>query len=114
MLTIDALREFGADVDDGLARCMNNESFYLMLVRKAAETERLSQLEIQLQAGDLDAAFETAHALKGLYANLSLTPLTKPVSELTELLRNRTDTDPSALLAEAKAQFEKLCSLAAE
>lgn len=23
MLTIDALREFGADVDDGLARCMN-------------------------------------------------------------------------------------------
>lgn len=114
MLTIDALREFGADVDDGLARCMNNESFYLMLVRKAAETERLLQLEIQLQAGDLDAAFETAHALKGLYANLSLTPLTKPFSELTELLRNRTDTDHSALLAEAKAQFEKLCSLAAE
>ena len=114
MLTIDALREFGADVDDGLARCMNNESFYLMLVRKAAETERLSQLEIQLQAGNLDAAFETAHALKGLYANLSLTPLTKPVSELTERLRNRTDTDHSALLAEAKAQFAKLCSLAAE
>ena len=114
MLTIDAVREFGADVDDGLARCMNNESFYLMLVRKAAETERLSQLEIQLQAGDLDAAFETAHALKGLYANLSLTPLTKPVSELTELLRNRTDTDHFALFAEAKAQFEKLCSLAAE
>ena len=50
MLTIDALREFGADVDDGLARCMNNESFYLMLVRKAAETERLSQLEIQLRS----------------------------------------------------------------
>ena len=114
MLTIDALREFGADVDEGLARCMNNESFYLMLVRKAAETERLSQLEIRLQAGDLDAAFETAHALKGLYSNLSLTPLTKPVSELTELLRNRTDTDHSALLAEAKAQFEKLRSLAAE
>ena len=64
--------------------------------------------------GENGALLFTAHALKGLYANLSLTPLTKPVSELTELLRNRTDTDHSALLAEAKAQFEKLCSLAAE
>ena len=35
MLTIDALRGSGADVDDGLNRCMNNESFYLRLVGKA-------------------------------------------------------------------------------
>ena len=32
MVTIDALRQMGADVDDGLARCMNMESFYLDLV----------------------------------------------------------------------------------
>ena len=36
MLTIDALRAYGADVDDGLRRCMNNEGFYLKLVEKAA------------------------------------------------------------------------------
>lgn len=46
-----------------------------------------------------------------MYANLSLTPLTKPVSEITELLRGRTETDYSPLLAEAKVQFEALCSL---
>ena len=90
MLTIDKLREFGADVDEGLARCMNNEDFYLMLVGKAIDDKRLSLLEQQLARKDLDAAFETAHALKGMYANLSLTPLTKPVSEMTELLRSRT------------------------
>ena len=49
--------------------------------------------------------------LQDLYANLSLTPLTKPVSEMTELLRSRTDTDYSALMEEAAAQFARLCSL---
>ena len=111
MLTVDNLREYGADVEEGLKRCMNNESFYLMLVGKALDDNRLGQLEQQLSAKDLDGAFESAHALKGMYANLSLTPLSKPVSEMTELLRSRTDRDYSGLLAEAKSQFEKLKSL---
>ena len=111
MLTIDKLKHYGADVDEGLARCMNMEDFYITLVGKVLEDNRLPLLEQQISEKKLDAAFETAHALKGMYANLSLTPLTKPVSEITELLRSRTDTDYSALLAEAKAQFEALCSL---
>ena len=111
MLTIENLRDFGADTDEGLMRCMNKEDFYVMLVGKAVDDKRLSELERQLSAGDLDAAFETAHALKGLYANLALTPLTKPVSEMTELLRSHTDADYSGLLSEAKSQYEKLCSL---
>ena len=111
MMTVEALRAFGADVDDGLARCLNKEDFYLMLVKKAAEDRRLSLLAEQIEQKDYAAAFETAHALKGMYANLSLTPLTKPVSEMTELLRSRTDTDYSALMEEAAAQFEQLCSL---
>jgi hypothetical protein len=35
MLTIDKLREFGADVDEGLSRCMKMEDFYIGLVKKA-------------------------------------------------------------------------------
>ncbi len=111
MLTIDTLKEFGADTSEGLARCMNNESFYLMLVKKATQDKRLELLEQQIIDKDLDAAFESAHMLKGMYANLSLTPLTKPVSEMTELLRSRTDTDYSALLNQAKENFARLCSL---
>ena len=113
MLTIDALREFGADVDDGLARCMNNESFYLMLVRKAAETERLSQLESQLQAGDLDAAFEAAHSLKGVLGNLALTPIYTPVYEITELLRERRDIDYSSYLKTISDKRKELSGLLA-
>lgn len=111
MLNIDVLKEFGANTDEGISRCMGKEDFYLMLVGKVINDKRLTALESQLKEKDLTTAFETAHALKGMYANLSLDPLTRPVSEMTELLRSRTDTDYTALLEEAKSQFEKLCSL---
>ena len=60
----------------------------------------------------LDAAFESAHALKGVAGNLSLTPLYEPLVSITELLRAREDTDYSNLLNEILMQrdkLEKLC-----
>ena len=111
MITLDKLSEFGADVKDGLMRCMNKEDFYLMLINKALSDTRLYELEQQINAKELEAAFETAHTLKGMYSNISLTPLTVPISKMTELLRSGTDTDYTALLEEAKTQFRKLCDL---
>ena len=32
MLTVEKLKEYGADTGEGLNRCMNNEAFYLRLV----------------------------------------------------------------------------------
>ena len=32
MLTIDSLRTYGANVEEGLGRCMNKEPFYLKVV----------------------------------------------------------------------------------
>ena len=111
MLTLDKLRDFGADVDEGLMRCMNKEDFYLGLVNRILGDKRLDQLRQQIEDKDFSAAFETAHALKGVFSNLSLTPITLPVSEITELLRSGTDTDYTALINEAKAQYSRLCSL---
>ena len=111
MLTLDALKGFGANADEGLARCMNNETFYLGLVATVLTDAKLSELGEALDAGDLDKAFDLAHALKGMYGNLSLDPLFKPVNEMTELLRIRKQTDYSALYSEAKAQMEKLRAL---
>lgn len=111
MLTIEKLRAYGADVDEGLARCMNMEDFYIGLVRKALADNKLPLLEKQIGEGDFDAAFETAHSLKGMYANLSLSPLTKPVTEITDLLRSKSEADYSLLMEEVKKQFDILCNL---
>ena len=111
MITIEKLREYGADVDDGLARCLNRKDLYIMLVGKLTEDKSLLLLEQQLERGELDEAFETAHALKGVCANLSLTPLTGPVSEMTDLLRSRTDKDHTSLMNKLRTEFERLCAL---
>ena len=112
MLTIEKLKDFGANVEEGVARCMNDSNFYITLVNMAVPDEQLNALEEALAKKNLDAAFEVAHALKGMYGNISLTPIYKPLSEMTELLRKRTDTDYSALLEEAKKQKKRLEELA--
>lgn len=112
MITIEKLKEFGADTADGLKRCLNMEDFYLDLVNSSIDDTQLVQLGKAISAKELDSAFETAHSLKGVYGNLSLTPLYKPMSELTELLRSKTAADYDTLYNEIMRQFEKLKALA--
>ena len=111
MLTIDKLKEFGANTDDALERCMNNEQFYLMLVEKAMNDDSLERLDSALKDGNLDEGFEIAHSLKGVLGNLSLTPLYDVVVEITELLRSRTQTDYEPYMQKAfelKNRLEEL------
>lgn len=108
MLTIEKLQRFGADTGDGLSRCLDDEAFYLSLVEMAIADDHLSDLERALDADDLQQAFEYAHAMKGVYANIALTPLYTPISQLTELLRNRQPADYRSYLEEAKAQYRRL------
>ncbi len=87
MLTIDALKEFGANTDEGMKRCFGKEEFYLRLVKTVPNEPAFEQLSTAIDEGDLKKAFEHAHALKGVLANLSLSPLSEPMSEMTEHLR---------------------------
>lgn len=114
MLTIDALKSFGANVDEGLTRCMKNEGFYFRLVKMAVQDAGYDKLQTALNEGNLDAAFEAAHGLKGILANLALTPILTPVSEMTELLRARTQTDYQPLLAQMMAKRDELAAICAE
>ena len=110
-MTIDKLREYGADVEDGLARCMNNESFYLRMVGLGIADGAFEKLDKALAAHDLDGAFEAAHALKGVLANLALTPVLAPVSEITELLRARTEMDYQPLLSQIETAWQRFTEL---
>ncbi len=111
MLTLENLKEFGANVEEGVTRCLDDEEFYIDLVNSSISDSRIDELEELIAAGDFDKAFEVAHALKGMYGNISLTPLFKPVSEITEKLRRREQGDYSDLLNEAKAQKAKLVGI---
>ena len=111
MLTIGKLKEFGADVDTGLMRCANNEMLYLRLVGITVQELSSGALGSALEAYDLDKAFEIAHKLKGGVNNLALDPLSAPVCELTEMLRNKTPGDYGKLLGEITEEANKLAAL---
>ena len=38
-MTIDSLREFGANVDEGLERCMGMEDFYIEMIELGMSEE---------------------------------------------------------------------------
>ncbi|MBO6114958.1 MAG: Hpt domain-containing protein [Lachnospiraceae bacterium] len=111
MLTIDALKKYGANVEEGLTRCINNEALYLRLVGTVVDEKNFDKLRNALEEGNPDEAFEAAHALKGVLGNLALTPIYDKVVEMTELLRARTDMDYSALETEIENKREELRSL---
>ena len=100
MLTLDAIKEYGSDVEEGLTRCMGNEALLLKLISTIPSEERFTKLAECLKTNDLDGAFENAHALKGVTGNLSLKPLYDPLVEITEHLRSRENIDYTELLNE--------------
>ena len=124
-MTLDDLAAYGANVQEGLGRCMNMEAFYLQLVETIKAEPNFDALAAAIDAGDLDAAFSASHALKvdgdgndvyvveldGVLSNLSLTPLQKPMEELCELLRAHTDMDYAPLMAEITQQLERFRAL---
>lgn len=88
-MTLDALKAFGANTDEGMGRCLNNEPFYLKMVAMTLADGNFDALKTAMDAGDVRGAFSAAHALKGTTGNVALTPIYEPVCALTELLRGK-------------------------
>lgn len=112
MITLESLKAYGADTDEALARCMDNEDFYLMLVGKSLDDGNYEKLKEKLAEKKYEEAFSVAHALKGVVSNLSLTPLVEPISVITEGLRAGDYRDYSEPLARMDEQLAKLRALA--
>lgn len=111
MLTIDNLKALGAATDEGLARCLGREDFYLRMVGMALADNGFEKLREAVQNGDLDEGFERAHALKGVLSNVALTTLAEPIAEITEELRARRDINYSDLLDRIDTELEKYRAL---
>lgn len=92
-MTLDKLKELGANVDEGLERCMGMEDFYLEMIELGLSDERFETLGPVLDAKDMDEAFEQVHALKGVIGNLALAPLYETICEITEHLRAKDAID---------------------
>lgn len=84
---LSKLYAWGCDVDSALPRFLDDKDLYCNFVRQVAEEESFPLLGDAIKKGDAKLAFEKAHELKGVLANMSLTPLYNLVVEIVEPLR---------------------------
>ena len=109
----------GYDVDGALARFVNNETLYLMFMKKFPNDENYAKIEGELQAEDFDSAYASVHAFKGVAGNLGITDVFENSVRLLDLLKKRdTEVDVKAkaleIYADMKITYEKACGLIGE
>lgn len=102
-----AFADYGADYQTTLGRFMGSEAMYLRILDMLFQDENLANLGGALDRGDLTAAFECAHTLKGVAGNLGLEPLYQSVCAIVEPLRAGQDRDDyPALYRSIQTEYE--------
>lgn len=98
----------GGGYDEVMARMLAEErvvKFLGMFLRDPS----YEQLAAAMDSGDMVAAFEAAHTLKGVSANLAMTDLNKLAVDITDKLRNETDIEGAkALFPEIRDCYERV------
>lgn len=83
------LLENGADVETTINRFMGREDLYLNFLFKFQNDKNYESLAKHLETKQYEDAFNDAHTLKGVSANLGLNPIAEASSKMTELLRGK-------------------------
>lgn len=102
---------YGGNYQDIMVRFMGSEAMYLKFLNMLPQDDSMDRLEAALAAGDLAAAFEAAHTLKGVAGNLGLTPLHRAVCAIVEPLRTGEQIDYRPMCMAVREEFQRAESL---
>ncbi len=83
----EELQELGFDYEKTLPRFLKNEEFYISCLKELLEEEDYVELGELLEQEDIAHAFEVAHGLKGITANMGIADLETKLGVLVENLR---------------------------
>jgi len=101
------------NVAEGLGRVRGNEQIYKVLMNSFLANPQYAQMQAELQSNDAESAAKTAHAIKGIAANLSLPKLYGDIVLLEGQLKGGAFTadavaDVESSYAETFAHVQKL------
>lgn len=108
MSMVDELKDLGANVDEAMQRFMNNAALYEKMLKKLPNMMKGTQVMDAIEAGNIEGAIETAHTLKGVLGNLSITPLYEAYTDIVTLLRQNDADKAKSILAESFPVEEKV------
>ncbi len=84
---LQKLELWNCDIKGALERFLDDEEMYLSFLPTVAAEPAFEELGKALEEGDAKTAFEQAHLLKGVVANMGLTPLLDVIVEIVEPTR---------------------------
>ena len=84
---MEALSQWGCDIPSALERFDGDEELYVECLEIFANDKNFEDLPQKLQEKDYEGAFNAAHSLKGVAANLSLGPLLEAISLISDKLK---------------------------
>lgn len=110
---IKRLEEYGANTQEALERMGGDKELYVMCLGMLCEDSCYAQLLICGGSAQLctTEAFDAAHTLKGVAANLGLEPLYAAFSELVEALRAKDEKKAREEYQTAVLEWERVMEI---
>lgn len=101
------LEAAGVRVEEALERFLDNEELMLRFMLRLPGDPNFPALCQAMAAGDREAAFQAAHALKGVAGNLAMGELYRLTSQVVEALRGGDLAAAQGLMGELEAQWAR-------
>lgn len=108
---LDDLRDWGCDVEGALERFIGDAELYEVCLKTVLADKSFAELGKALNCGDVKAAFDHAHTLKGVLANMGLTPMYDITVRIVEPLRAGSSDDLFPAYEELIQAKEKLAGI---
>ena len=105
------LKEWGCDIDGAMERLDQDTELYRDCLQMFKDDPAFDALGEAVKSGDIQAGFDQAHTIKGVAANLGLSPIWQNVFPLVEIYRaGKTDgaQDAYALLIKSLTEFREI------
>ena len=110
----ETLIRAGINYEEGVKRFMGKAALYERLLAELPNDETFSELERAMGAGDVQAAFQAAHALKGMLGNLSVNGPLEQLKPLVEALRGSNLEQAATLYPSVKTALEQALNVIRE
>ncbi len=104
-MTVKECYDIVGDYNDAMARLVKEE-LAARFLKKFEADKSYENLLTAYETGDIEGIFSSAHTLKGVAANLSLTRIFTVASDITELYRDRQEHDMGNRLDELKKEYK--------
>ncbi len=105
-MNYEELEKAGINIETLIERLMGNEALIRKFMNRFSENENFSELETAIAKADWKTACESAHMLKGMCGNLSITKLFELFAEQVRLFRAGENQQAAAMMEEIRVRYE--------